>query len=175
MDASLRADFEEPSVIQIGSVTVSLAKRRAGSEFPCAEVLTVVVSGDFTDEDAAAYIRFHNAYVLNRARNNWPHQFAIAYDVRAFGVVDSWPALVERALPFALMHSNLGDQYRKLLFRCSALLPNDAAAAIQCIQRVQEPFRDKDTKPVLFHTDADGPFASALSAWARIGDGDEKK
>ena len=180
MDTSLARWFDAASTITFGKVHVTLCKRRVwksaeelaragppreadGSieQFPCAEVLYVVVDNGFSDEDSAAYIRFHNAYVLHRVQKEWPHTFALVYDVRNVKEPDSWPAFFERAMAFSLMHSNLGEHYMRWLHGVSVIIGE--ARYIPLIQQARAPFMTETTPHILFRTPHEKlPLAEAI-------------
>ena len=153
LEASLAECFEEASTASFGKIVVTLGRRRT-AETRCAEVLQVVVGDQFSDHDMTEYIRFHNAYVLHRVRKGWPHTFAMVYDVSGVAEPASWPAFVERALSFSMMHAALGTHYLRHLHRVVAIV-NDRRY-VPLILRVQAPFVDSSTPSIVFRTHEDG-------------------
>ena len=155
LETSLLEWFEVKSTVRFGtSIEVTLGKRREDKKtFPCAEVLYVSVSDGFSDEDVASYIRFHNAYVLHRVQKDWENTFSLVYDVHQISNAVSWPALLSRSLTFSLMHSSLGEYYKRWLYRASVIVSDTKNVTL--IKQAQTPFIDKDTKTILFRTHED--------------------
>lgn len=152
----------EASTTSFGQVSVTLWRRSERSDASCAEVLVVTVHPSFSDDDVSAYIKFHNAFVLHRAKKEWPHRFGLVYDVRALRQESSKVfARTESVAAFALMHSSLGDAYKRWLHRVVAVIPS--ADVVDRLRQLQAPFVDAETKPVVFVTDV-GAVGEAMMA-----------
>lgn len=151
MDDSLATHCDMVTTTRFGDIQVWLWKRKAeaAASFPCAEVLQVVVTR-VTRHDVEAYIRFHNAFVLHRAKHEWPHRFALVYDPRAVDTTVDWSNIVEHTAAFALMHSALGDHYRSLLHQVVVRLAD--ASLAERILAIQSPFVDETTRAIKFVT-----------------------
>ena len=124
-------------------------------------MLYVTVLEDFTDADVDAYIRFHNAFVLHRVKKGWPHRFGLVYDARRVRPPSNLVAYAERMMAFALMHSSLGETYKRWLHRVVAILPDSNLT--EWLLQVQAPFKDASTKPVGVLTAGDSVAAAMLA------------
>ena len=146
MDNSWSRDFSVTTTVAFGSLTVSLWKKLAHSEFPCAEILYVAYGAGTTDKDINDYIQFHVSFVLHRERHKWCHQFAILYDGRCYD--SSWgvKTVIERVMPFILMHSSLGENYKTLLYKVGVILHDKGA--VESLQTIIDRF-GPPTKPVI--------------------------
>ena len=151
MDDSLATHCDMVTTTRFGEIQVWLWKRKAdaAASFPCAEVLQVVVTRVLKD-DVEAYNRFHNAFVLHRARHKWPHRFVLVYDPRELDTTVDWPNIVEHTAAFALMHSALGEHYKALLHQVVVQLAD--ASLAERILAIQSPFVDETTRGIKFVT-----------------------
>lgn len=152
--------FEVASTVTYGGIGVTLGKVRKDGLFPCKELLYVSISDAMTDADLEEYIKFHQSFVMNRVKHQWPHQFALVYDATTFsqGATSSVATLVERTMAFIMMHSSLGHHYKKFLYKVGALASH--AATVQTLDRVIATF-GPTTKPVVPHLLSDATASLA--------------
>ena len=154
MDPCFDDDFTATSAASFGNIKVTLAKRKTKSTHPCAELLCVGVDGSTTQQDIAAYNKFHVGYVMHRVRQAWPHQFALVYDTRGFGALKGVSALIEETFAFIMMHSELGQHYQTWLHKIGVFVSSDTT--VSTLNRIIGTF-GPTTKPIIFHGASDAP------------------
>lgn len=148
LEPSFSADFDEASTIEFGRIEVLLAKRKAGSSYPCAEVLQVYVPSGATEANMQEYTRFHRSYVLHRVKHDWKEQYAFVYVTQDYELGDSIEAVIERGLAFIMMHSDLGEHYQRWLYKVGVFVADEGVqSSLEKILRIFGP----QPKPILPH------------------------
>ena len=156
MDASLAPLYEEVATTRCGkSIDVTLARRLPTSTgAPCEEVLCVrVVRAAWSHADLEAYVRFHRGYVLDRARGQWPHRYALVYDITALEAPRDVPTFLADMAIFVDLQNECGDHYIRWMHKAIVAVRNaDVAAVVNGIMALSGP----TARPVVAHMPTPG-------------------
>ena len=153
MEASLEAQYDKASTVEFGAIHVALGRRRV-ADAPCEEILYVSARTGITPEDVRKYIRFHRGFVLHRAKQQWPHRYALVYDCRNVETPSSVLSAAELSVEFSTMHSELGKYYQTWLFGVVMVTSDPMAHTI--VQKIIKMTVESSTKPVVAHMEAPG-------------------